>query len=387
MINFNSYIASLILVCILYIPSIRSIYKYIIPSPFLAILLAIVLFFLYQAFLFIIKSNKKLENILSSKIICSVYMIIISVLSYIIYPIADALKTKGQGTTADDALIEPAKNFLMGKPMYDLVLYSGVPASAGSGWVILNSPFVAISSYWLFIPLYIITTIFIYYKIRKDIKTINIVIILLSTSLLYWNLLVVGHDLVALSFSFVMLTLVLHYFSFNREGRQGIIMISILAILSGFIASSRVVFLAFPMLLAIFLFKFNKYKALLYGLLTLVTNTSLHLYFYFDTYTYQPMHIFERAKDNVNYFFITIGGIITLVVVFIAFKKINQSLDSLIKWSFVCLAVPLCIIALGELNYYNFNIKMWEGANYFMPFIPLGLFFVAQHIQGKTQTD
>jgi len=116
-------------------------------------------------FYYLIFKNRKIISQLSR--IASIQWINIGIitvfiiLTFFIYPVADARKAIGKGSTGDDAIIEPVKQLLSSGKLYDVKLYDGAPVSPGPGWILLNAPFVVFNCYYLFTPMYLLASIFL----------------------------------------------------------------------------------------------------------------------------------------------------------------------------------------------------------------------------------
>ena len=122
-----------LLILFLSIPSLRAIFKYA-PYPEFVSLLYILSCALF--FLFILRSSLSIEwirKLLDRKYLSYSLIAIYSACAYVIYPIADARKEVGKGSTADDAIVAPALTLLTDEKLYSPTLYDGAPISPGPG--------------------------------------------------------------------------------------------------------------------------------------------------------------------------------------------------------------------------------------------------------------
>jgi len=304
-----------------------------------------------------------------------VLILIFAILTYVIYPVADARKNVGKGSTGDDAIIEPALTLLGDGKLYNVILYDGAPISPGPGWILLNSPFVLFNAFWVlsvfYVTLTVILTCFLFGKYRET----NMVLFLLSSSLMFWEILVTGHDLIAIGFIFVALVSLAYVLNKNKSERN-ILLIS-LAVSVGFISTCRVVFICFPVLLSIFYWKFCKKKAVIFFVSSLLVCGTLHGYYYMINEYYQPFHLFRRGRINVGSYLSFIGLAVTIIALYFIYKKLVNTIESWMFSLFVCMSIPLTTISLGELITVGFQFSLWEGANYLMPATPLLLFIMA----------
>ena len=81
---------------------------------------------------------------------------LLTVLNFYIYPIIDARRNLGKGSTGDDAMILASKSLMSTGKIYDLIIDFKTPISPGPAWVIFNSPFSFFDLYFLFTPFYFI---------------------------------------------------------------------------------------------------------------------------------------------------------------------------------------------------------------------------------------
>ncbi len=363
------------LVVFLIIPSLRVIFKYTLHPELISIgyLVASAIFFLlilrFRSFFNLI------DNLIDWRPLSYVLIFIYSAISFIIYPIADARKNIGKGSTADDAIIESALTLLRSDHLYSPTLYDGAPISPGPGWILQNASFVLFDIYWLLSTFYITIAVIVFRSFFGRFRETNMALIFLSTSLIFWELLVTGHDILAIGFSFVIFVSLVYKLSINNADNY--VFLLALAIGVGVFSTSRVIFICFPILLFFFLWKFKKKKALIFLTISLFVSIVLHSYFYMASDNYQPLHLFSRGDNQVGIYLSVMGLTVTLV----AFVKVYQGLkDTLESWLFsvfVCLSIPLAFISAGELYSSSFNFSIWEGANYLVPAAPILLFLVA----------
>ena len=152
----------LLLAVFLVLPSFRMIFKYF-PYPFLVSLLYTILFLTVCMTIHLCLNGKDRFHcrVLRWRMLSWMLAACFAAVSFFIYPVADARKLSGMGSTGDDAVIEPAKTLLECGRLYDTVLYDGAPVSPGPGWIILNAPFALLHIYWLMNTVYILSLIHI----------------------------------------------------------------------------------------------------------------------------------------------------------------------------------------------------------------------------------
>lgn len=346
-------------------PSLRAIFKYL-PHPFLAaFVLGFIMFAIYSA-MFSKKIPAKWLKLLDSYIVTALLLALCLVATYLIYPVADALKFKGLGSTADDGLIEPIKQLLAGGALYSARLYDGAPISAGPGWLLFNMPFTATGLYYLLTPVYLGIMIVMIARMYGQKIQANLFLIALYTSLSFWELTVTGHDMVALACNFIILAILADRYS--HSPRAAIL----IGLLSGLVATSRIVFLVLPPFLGFLVTRRNKQGGIIIGILGLLTAVTLHAGFYLSSNEwYQPLHLFSRADRNMGAGFIGVGLIASTIFGIAAIKYARNTFESLVSWLGLNMAVPLAFISLAELNSSGWNFARWEGANYLFLAAPM----------------
>ncbi len=368
----------ILLIFLMFIASLRAVFKYL-PYPFLiSILLAIFI----SGFVFLLFKVEKVKGFINEfagskfgKIFIGGVVLILIIVSYVIYPIADARKLIGAGSSADDAIIESVNQLFISGNFYDANLPKDTAISPGPGWIFLNIPFVLAKSYFLLTPFYILLAVFFTQFILKDLRFAIVFLLTLCGTILFWDLTVTGHDLIAISMCFVII--VSGVFKFTSENNKDInLSLIIFSIFTGLISTSRIVFIFLPVLILLLTAKFNFKRSFLIFVISIFTALLFHLYFYLQSEFYQPLHLISRGDRNVGIFIILLGMIITAVTGIFAIKKIELNLESFFKWFFAALFVPLFFISFGEFLSFDKNFAKWEGANYLIPAFPLLIMFL-----------
>ena len=198
-----------LMMLVLQIPSYRTIFKFV-PYPIISVIFLNVLAFIGYAIIFQnIWVRKMLTYLLNSYYITIFFIALLIGVNYYLYPRVDARKYIGRGSTADDALIETAKSFLAQRGLYNVRLYDGAPVSPGPGWILLNLPFTTSGLYFLLTPFYIGILSTLYIIFYRDKLGANLVLLSLTSSPIFWELMVTGHDLIALGFGLIILLFLL----------------------------------------------------------------------------------------------------------------------------------------------------------------------------------
>jgi hypothetical protein len=357
---------------LLFIPSLRVIFKFL-PHPVLVSIIIGMLLFLFYHLLFSDKAQgyfSRHQKLIKRLIPFIIVLFIAS--NYRIYPVLDAYRNVGRGSTADDAVILSINNLVTEGHFYAKTLPGAIPISPGPGWLLLNALFVLCRCYFLLTPFYVAGMIWIYMRLYKNGIVPLLVLLLLSSSPVFWELMFTGNDLIAVGCSFAIIVMLLYHYSVQTDVRIISLPLIILAVLIGCVATSRVVFIYFPLLVRILIGKIKPAKSLFIFAVSLTAALALHIVFYLTCEHYQPLHLYSRGITNVGLPLIIVGvvgaaGILTAIVKI----EVRPSLESFLQWVFVLMAIPLLLISLGEFLHFESSISRWEGANYFMPVIPL----------------
>lgn len=364
------------------IASLRGIFKYL-PNPeWVAIAFVGVGLAAFCCLLALNVVRDTFVRLASWPIVSYLAIVLWAVVSYVIYPIADARKLIGKGSTADDAVIVSAQSFLQGNGMYAGVLYDGAPISPGPGWVLLNLPIASHALFWLITPLYALIALLVWRKANLPAAGVGISLLLLSGSLLFWDLLVTGHDIPAMGFMLVILTVMANQYLNCRQVRWQYFMA--LGLLCGFFATSRVVFFGMPILLGGFIWKWNKTAGLVFALTGMLVTSGLHLAFLLTSDVYQPLHLFQRGESQMGVGLMVLGLLAAALIYGLAYWGLTRSVTSWLASLGFVIGVPLAFVAFGELRAGNWELSLWEGANYLFPAAPLlsfwiGLSLIEQH--------
>ncbi len=350
------------------VPSIRNFYAASsIPNHFL-VMFIVFIFVLIGSFL--IFNNSKMEEfitrLLCSPIILVVLLLLITGVSFLVYPRIEGLN---RGGTGDDAMIQPIIAMVQGKWLYDISLFDSAPISPGLGWLFFNSIFTISGLFWLFNVIYLVAVVLLIILSTKQIWQANLIILYLISSFAFWEQIYSHQDLIAIGCSFVIIFLLLEKQNNNKY-------LFWIGMLTGIFSTSRIIFLWFPLVLTLIYYrKFPKF-ILHFSIPSIITAVGIHIIGIIGSKYYQPLHLlFDRGPNKTGIAVIVVGGIFTFLLSWYAFKAGKETFQKRIFWSSVLLIIPLLFIALGELLHSN-SIAQWEGARYLLPSLPICLFSI-----------
>lgn len=360
-------LAARISLLLIYLSALRPLFKYA-PYPAVAMLAYALgllgLVYLWWAYG---RGLQRLTQLLQRRWLTGSLLLLMALAAWVIYPIADARKLQGKGSTADDAMIVAAEGWWEAGHLYDGVLYDGAPISPGPGWVLLHGPLIWLGGYALITVLNLGLLALIWHRvIAAGAMAFNLTLILLSSSLLFWDLLVTGHDLIAFSVTLCSLTLLIHAVAIEQRGHSA--WLWGIAVLVGWVATGRVLFICYPLLMGLFLLRLRARRAaLIVGVVGTGVALAWHIWGYWAHDFYQPLHLFGRGERKVGLELIWLGLLATLFTVGGITWRLSRD-----RWRWLmglgyCLLVPLGTIAVGEWWSVGRDFALWEGANYLLP--------------------
>lgn len=291
----------------------------------------------------------------------------LTILNILLYP-----QTRVVPSTAPNALMEPAITLIRtGLNPYSVKLFDGAPISPGPGWILLNSLFSLSGLITLLTPVYLI---WVGFMLSKWSKTYTFVFTaLLFSTMSFLQMSFTGHDLPAVSLAVVGLALMLHRYYNNKK------VLNILAVLSGLIATARIPFIIFPLLLSICLATLDRRRAKYFALLSTGLAVVIHVIFYLwaikDNLFYQPLHVFGRASQGSSIGFLGFGAAIWMVASLYMLKKLSNEPSSWLAFLWTSFSVPFIFVGLGELipdGPFSLDLWVtWEGKGYIMFTLPI----------------
>ena len=353
----------------LQVPSLRAIVKYA-PEGFLPLIPVYLIGTFFLTYWFIHKFRE--TRLAQWKWFPIALILLHVVINVVVYPQADALKYENRGSPQDDALIVGGERLVAGLNPYEGETYRHEWVSAGPGWIVLALPFTLTGLFALFTPFWVALCAWWIAK-RHDTASVSLFLILLFSSLVFWELSVTGSDMLAMGCAFL-LSLVLLDWSKTR----GWVAKSLTALFAASLTTSRIVFAFLLPLQAAFLYHRKKRDGIFYGLLAILLFVLIQLPFYlWNSARFFPLTRFAWAKGMLGTEFEILAVITTiLVLIYAAMKKgrlqaaDTGSLKSCLSMTVLTLLVTMFWSALGDLKAREFDLALWEGANYFGPLIP-----------------
>lgn len=353
-----------ILVIMLQIISLRPLYKYV-PDKYQLIIPFFLLACIALAFIFY--SNKASIAFLDSRLFLLLLFVCLCTINYFIYPIADSLKTVMRGSDQDDSLIDAGLRLISGKNPYDGLTYFGNPLSPGPGLVILALPFTVSHIYFLLTPVFVVISAVLVGKSSGSNRKANLFMLLLMSSVGFWETMVVGSDLWAVGCLFLICVILL----FKSINGRLLFKLAI-AVIVAMAASARIIFAYIIPLFGIFVWKQNKVESVRFVICAGILFFILHgIFYYREPQLYTPLHLLTKGNNLLAGYLKWICLIASFGGILYAVVTVRTSLESWIVSLFICLMIPLCFVSLGDLILRGYSLSSWEGSNYLIVTIPL----------------
>jgi hypothetical protein len=270
----------------------------------------------------------------------------------------NSLKAVGRDSTGDDAIIEAFRSFAAGLPMYDARLYDGAPISPGPLWVLLNGWLATLGAHFLMTPLYLVAVLFL---LEQGERAGFLALALCNP--LVWTTSGTGHDHVAIGLAFLGCLL------WARRAGPGVAHVLGLVVAGAILGTSRIVYVGFPILLALCAERLSPRARWCVGGLGTALALGTHAGFMAQAARYQPAHLLDRGLRNVGVPLMIIGAAGALLVLAFAWRRAAARFASPVCFA-SALLVPHAAIALGELLSVHGRVAVWEGANYLLPALP-----------------
>jgi hypothetical protein len=275
-----------------------------------------------------------------------------------------------KGTSASAvtlAMTLPVHALLHGHQMYDIALPASVPASPGPGWIVLNAPFTLIHAPWLLIPFWLAATAVVTRIAYGHGTEVNVALVLALVSPHFVRMLAENQDLVVVPCALIV-TMVI-----TARWVRSMPAALVLAAFAGVVATSRLIYIGFPVVLALMVWRRSHPEAVAVAAVGVGVAAVLHLVAAIGIHPYPPAHLFGRADIKEPGLNVAIGAVATAgVVIGMLVRYARRDDGSWLCWLAGAWAVAHGFIGLGELAGTHWVFRYWEGANYvFVGAVPL----------------
>ena len=351
-------------------PNARPFFKYLSSWSHILFLLYAIFFVLTLVAIGKPKAQAYLRKWVGNSFYPMVVLISISIIVWLMYPLADGLKAVMRGSDQDDCVIVGASHLMNLSHPYIERSYFGNPCSPGLGMLLLYVPFVLVNAYPFGAIFFIFLAAYALYEYHQDIYPASVFLTLLFFSLFVVELLVVGSDLFVLGAALVYLCLRV----VQGVEREAIYELSFLACLAGLLASTRVNFLVLVPILSVFITMHWKKGAIFFFLIGSGVAVLPSAFIYLiDPSVFTPLHLIGKSGQllqpgwKVFIVLVSFAGLLLSTVI------VRQALANIPYGVFLSFLPALAAVSYGDLRLKEYNFSAWEGANYLLPIIPLAI--------------
>lgn len=365
------YLLAGLLLAYLIMPGLRPIFKYL-PAPILFASLYALLFGLW-IYSRPIERYSTLKKIISHPLFSAALLVLVGVICWFTYPIADALKLSMRGSDQDDCIILGANALLQLAHPYLQKTYFDNPCSPGPGLLILYIPFVWMHLYILGSIVAMSVTAWLLYRYWSNWGLVGAWLITLLFSLVMPEALVVGSDLILPACVILAIALLLA----PTLASQNYFSLLVLAIAAGLVSSMRINFIVFAPLIALFMFTRWKLGGIVFLICALVVALTPGLLIYqLDPANFTPLHLLGKSSKFISPTFLLLGGLGSIgIALYCTYGLAKKRIDFPLA-IFFSLASMLLMASIGELAYGHWDIASWAGANYLIPLMPLAAYLL-----------
>lgn len=366
---------------VILIPSSRAFYKYLpslntIAFLFYALIISISLYLLFT------KSKlKRVLDFFTDRKILFFSIVLITVITLIMYPIADSLKYQMRGSDQDNCIINGVKFMVSFSNPYKERSYFGNSCSSGFGALLLYVPFVITGTYPLGSIFASISAVITIKKISVFKHQATIFALLIFSSVIWIELIFIGSD-----FNLIGCFLLILAYGISRNALQKKYKNLIyLSILGGLLASTRINFLIITPLISLFIFKYWRKGAIVFFLISFTVSVLPSIFIYsLNPDSFAPFHLIDKSTNLLQGGLWELNLFSSIIALLIGYKISTFSPENIPKAIFISLTPTLIILSIGELIFFRQgSLALWEGANYFIPMVPLAGSIIALNFNNK----
>ena len=362
------------------LPNARSIFKYM---PFKEGLFFIIYLFLFIFIVYGIKSDKGIfiRNLISRPSVIISFILFFILITYFLYPLADGLKYQLRGSDQDDCVIMGVNSLSKLMHPYSQKTYMGSECSPGMGMFFLYFPFVLSGFYPLGAIVSSTLSVFAIGLYFKDKKIIVSFISFIVFSIFWFELLIVGSDLILFG-SFL---IIVCYGLIGAIKNKDNLFIIFYAIITGLLSSSRINFLILLPIFTIFILTKWKKGAISFLIIAcVVAIIPSGIVYSINPNQFMPLHLLGKSNLILKNGFKEIAIIFSLINTLIGLQLVRNNIENLPSAILISLFPGLFMLSLGDFIFFrSLNPATWEGANYLMPIFPLSASIVSNKINNN----
>ena len=243
---------------------------------------------------------------------------------------------------------------------FETVTYNGDPPSAGPGWILLAAPFVLAHAYVLLTPVCVLALALALGRGGASRDAPALCLLLLMTSLAFWELMVVGSDFLALASVIGLAALAVHAMA-PRGGWP----FAAASVFFGMAVTGRFMFAYLVPLVAWFLWRRDKGMSVRFLIAAGGTMLALHVGFYlWNPHAYTPAWTVTKGARMQGTGLLGLALIVSAITAGWSLMTVRDTRASWLFRIWISMVVPLGFLALGDLKGRGWDLASWEGANY-----------------------
>lgn len=351
-------------------PTSTELYKYV-PNhqpPLLSILTIVVTFVGAMLLFTSLERFEGWRRFAGSRTVTVILLGGVTVISPFAYHLWAHHLPKGTSASAVTlAMTLPVHALLHGHQMYDIALPASVPASPGPGWIILNAPFALIHASWLLIPFWLSVTAVVTRIAYGRGMEVNVALVLLYVSPHFVRMVAEDQDLLIVPCALIVVMIIASRWVRTMPAAV------ILGFFAGVVATSRFIYIAFPVVLGLIAWRRSRREAVAITVIGIGVAALCNVVAAIGIHPYPPTHLFGRADIKQPALNVAIGAVVTtLVVIGVIVRYVRRDDGTWLYWLAGAWAVAHGFIGFGELVGLHWVFRYWEGANYvFVGAVPL----------------
>lgn len=347
-----------VLAVVIQLPSFADVAKYEPRHLALAPVLLVATFVVFALVLVTYPRMPLASRVVGSPVTTACILVGLALVGEVLYRHELSRVDQGIGSTAAAAMSSTIESLVHGHGLYAVHLRGGAPVSPGPGWLLVNSPFTLAHVYALMDPVWIAVTAVVLRRTYGRGVEVNLGLAFLCCSPAFFRLLGEGHDIIAIGCSMVLLVVVADRCVTSGTGAV------LFGLAVGVVATSRIIYLPLPVLLAVFLGRRDPRRAAVVALVGLGTALGLFAVFSLGVHPYPPLHLFGRAGQRQPPVFLAVAGGLMVILLVAAIRRVGPGVTSWFVWFAVLFSTAQLLIGVGELIGGGYHLATWEGANY-----------------------
>ena len=362
-----------------FFPSLRPVYKYL--GAYAELLYAV---YIASVVLFLIAVERLPRDgwpmrMFRSPLVAAVVVLAVFAIVTLLYPLADGLRDIGRGSDHDDCMILGVRELFRAGFPYDVRTYIGNACSTGPGVFVLAAPFVAFGLY-AYLNVVALLLCLVVIRARYGAVFAQTWLFVLVGMAIFMELMAVGSDLIFLALLTLMICVALD----SPRVRGRIIPVAGLAVLCGLIAAARMNFLVIPLVIGALAFAADRRMFVIFTALGTGVALALWVGFYaWDPDAFSPYQVVQRSRTLAPFWVLVAGGLISMGLFFAAAVMVRRSPFGVPVFYLVSMLPMFLVVAVGELGVREWDLRLWEGANFLAPLYPFAAFALAELAPGR----